>query len=111
MIYNFPAHINNDTFDGVTFNLKVDGSPVDLTDCVIKMQLKKQPSLTAILELSTESGIEIVHAVNGVFKVSQQIISVATPDQYKYDIQITFPDEKVRTYIEGVWLIKADITQ
>lgn len=113
MIYNFPTHINGDTFDGVTFNLKINGVAVDLTGCVIKMQLRKQPGLPPVLEISTQTSpltIVITDAVGGVFEIPQQNILVYCPDIYKYDIQFTFPDGSVRTYVEGVWNIKNDIT-
>ena len=108
--YKIPDAVKGDTFIGVTFNLVVNAAPVDLTGAAIKMQLKGSTnSATVALTLEIGSGITVVDAVNGIFEIDAQIIDI-TPLCYFYDIQITFPDATVKTYIKGRWEITPEVT-
>lgn len=110
--YNIPDHVKGDTFEGVQFNVTVNGSALNLTGATIKMQLKPNanPGTTATLTLDTTDGITITDAVNGQFEIDQQVIDIAA-DCYYYDIQITLSGGSVKTYIKGNWNITQDITE
>lgn len=111
-IYDIPDTKKGDTFIGVQFTLQVNAVLVDLTGASIRMHLKvdKNEGTPATLMLQTGDGITITDAVNGEFQVDPQIIDCPA-NCYYYDIEIEFPDDTVKTYIEGEWTITQDITQ
>lgn len=108
--YNFKVK-RGDTFSGSIFEMVVNSVPLDLTDTVIKAEFVAPNSNVASLLMSTENNkITIIDAQSGEFQFSEQIISLA-PGIYNYDVQFTFPDGKVKTYITGVMTVEADITR
>jgi hypothetical protein len=92
--------------------LTSDSPYIDITNATIKMQLRKEKESNNnyTLEISTENlGITIIDGVSGIFKINKQKIDIA-PYNYFYDIEITFIDGTIKTYISGKWLIKQDVT-
>jgi hypothetical protein len=110
MSLNF-SHIKGDTFEAVNFEIKVDDVVVDLSDTIIRMQLRKVYGGVVALDLTSvaNAGITITDAVDGLFKINEQIINIEA-DNYIYDIQFNF-DGIVKTYISGNFLIKNDVTR
>jgi hypothetical protein len=110
MSLNF-SHIKGDTFEAVNFEIKVDDVVVDLSDTIIRMQLRKVYGGVIALDLTSvaNAGITITDAVDGLFKINEQIINIEA-DNYIYDIQFNF-DGVVKTYISGNFLIKNDVTR
>lgn len=110
MSLNF-QHIKSDTFEAVNFEINVDTIPVDLTDTTIRMQLRKEYGGVVGLSLTSvaNAGITITDAVNGLFKINQQIINIPAFN-YIYDIEFDF-DGIVKTYISGNFLILNDVTR
>ena len=111
MSLNF-SHIQGDTFTEVPFEIIINTLPLDLTGAVIKMQLRKECGGIPYLSLTSvaNAGLTITDAVNGVFKINEQIIDIPEYN-YLYDIQITLDDDTVKTWINGNFLIKCDITR
>lgn len=111
--YNLPDHIKGDTFVGTSFTVTVNTVALNLTNAVIKMQLKSnQNYLTskAVLELSTvNGGLTTANAANGIFQINSQIIDIPAGIYY-YDIEIKLSDNTIKTYIKGQWKILQDIT-
>ena len=104
----------NDTFDAMPFELNErDGevlTPIDLTGAEIKMQLRKSACAEAVLTLdsSDDGGISITGL--NTFQIDEQIFTIGA-GIYDYDIQITFEDGTVRTWISGKFTIVNDITR
>ena len=111
MALNF-SHIKGDTFEAVNFAVVKNAVALSLTGAVIKMQLKKECNGVAILALTSvaSAGLTITNAAGGLFKINQQIINIAEFN-YIYDIQITFADGTVKTWVEGNFVVKCDITR
>lgn len=120
--YNFKEHKKGDTFKGIGFiyereilnelGVVVSTEPVDLTDAIIKMQLKRNNKPETVVEktFTTEDGsIIITDAPAGEFAIAKQIVNVAA-FTYQYDIQATFLNGDVETPISGTWPITQDIT-
>jgi hypothetical protein len=106
------THIKGDTFNEVPFELKINGSAVNLTGATIKMQLKKcATDTTPALSLTSVSsaGITITNAASGLFKINTQIINIEAWN-YIYDMQFTFSSGEVKTYINGQFTITQDVT-
>jgi len=111
-VYKIADHYKGDTFDGVQFTIlnSSDSLPINLTDCTIKIQFRKNTNNGNIVkEITQVDGITITDAVNGVFKIDPFLINWDEGNYY-YDIQITFTDNAVRTYIKGTLAIIQDIT-
>jgi len=106
--YNFPDHRKGDTFSGTTFQVNVDGTPLNITGATIKMMMKHKKKNVKKL-LTSYSGITISNPSSGEFKIDRQIIDT-DPGEYVYDIEIELADGTVKTYIKGSWTIKQDIT-
>lgn len=107
--YNFPTHTNNDTFNGIEFEVLLNAVAVDLTGATVKMQLKDASGKPVSEFSTTNSKLEITDAVAGKFAFKKQIIAVS-PMRYKYDIQITFLNGDRKTWIKGEWTISKDVT-
>lgn len=111
--YNIPATVKGDTFIGQEFTLTVNGTLADLSGALISMQLKESRDALVMAVLTLDNnlngGITITDAVNGVFCIDEQIIDVPSLC-YVYDIQITFQDGTVKTYIKGRWDILPEVT-
>jgi len=111
MSLNF-SHIQGDTFEAVNFQVVKNGDDLDLTDAVIKMQLRKECGGLVILNLTSvdDAGLTIVNGALGLFKINRQIINI--PEfSYLYDIEITFSDQTVKTWLSGTFTVKCDITR
>lgn len=111
MSLNFQA-IRNDTFEEVPFEIKKNNVAINLTGSTIRMQLRKIAGGVVALSLTSvaNAGITITNASSGLFKINKQIISIDAFN-YLYDIQITFSDGVVKTWVSGEFLIKNDITR
>lgn len=101
-----------DTYDGVQFTLlnTEDNSPIDLTGVNIKIQFRYNSKIGDLQkEINNGDGVTISDAVNGVFSIDPFLIDWK-PDLYFFDIQITFLNGIVRTYIQGTIKVIQDVT-
>tara|TARA_R110000796_G_scaffold24642_1_gene69965 strand:+ start:801 stop:1157 length:357 start_codon:yes stop_codon:yes gene_type:complete len=113
--YNFTDRYKNDTSNMVRFTVTKEISavdtPIDLTGVLIKMQLKRGvSSTTAIKTFEVGAGITLTDAVNGVFELDAFLLTI-NQGTYVYDIQLTFTDGTVDTYLRGSFKVIQDITQ
>jgi hypothetical protein len=109
MSHNF-IHKKGDTFKAVNF--QVTGTPALPSLSIVKMQLKKECGGVAVLTFTSvaSAGITITNASTGLFSINKQIIDIAE-GVYSYDIQLTFADGTVKTYINGMFEIQCDLTR
>ena len=101
-----------DTYDGVQFTLlnTEDSSPIDLTGVNIKIQFRYHSKIGGVQkEISNGNGVTISDAINGIFSIDSFLIDWA-PDIYYFDVQTTFLNGVVRTYIQGTIKVIQDIT-
>lgn len=100
------------TFNEYPFEIIIDNVPLNLTGSVIKMDIKKNACSLSALTLTSvaNAGITITNAVNGQFKINEQIISIPASN-YQYDIQITLADGNVNTWVGGLFQVINTITQ
>tara|TARA_R110000851_G_scaffold143538_1_gene282458 strand:- start:358 stop:711 length:354 start_codon:yes stop_codon:yes gene_type:complete len=110
--YKINDQYKGDTFDGVTFTLKegADKTPINLTGATILSQFRVK-EVTGIIQksLSIGSGITVTDATGGVFKIDSFVLDWNT-GTFFYDIQITFSDGSVRTYVKGTLNVNQDVT-
>jgi hypothetical protein len=101
-----------DTYDGIQFTIlnTEDNSPIDLTGVSIRSQFRFGSKTGGIQkEITNGDGITLSDAVNGVFSIDSFLVDWAA-DFYYYDIEITFPNGIVRTYIQGNIKVIQDVT-
>jgi hypothetical protein len=96
----------SDTFFAVPFQIAINSVPLDLTDAVINMQVRKDFGTPIIFEPT----VTITNALTGIFEIDEQIFNVPAC-VYKYDIQITLDNGEVHTWINGIFEITNDITR
>ena len=85
-------------------------TPIDITGATIKIQFRYRSKVGAIKKEITDGvGITVEDALNGIFKIDAFIIDW-TPDLYYYDVEITFLNGVVKTYIQGTLKVIQDIT-
>lgn len=112
MALNF-THTKGDTFNEVAFEVKKNGTAIDLTGATIKMQLRKQyEDVSAVLSLTSvaNAGLTITNATSGLFKINAQIINIEVFN-YVYDIQFTLASGEVKTYVKGGFNITPEVTR
>lgn len=111
---NIPPCKAGDSWTGLEIQLRDKNNndqPIDLTGCSIEMDIVTHNKATTPAKTwSTTNGlITITDAVNGTFEVGDGIDKLnVEPNIYRYDIQVTFPDTTVITYLTGKWTIQAD---
>jgi hypothetical protein len=104
---NFKPQYEGDTFNGWQFTITDgDNLPIDLTNVSILMQIKGRNGGTVYKNFEIGSGITLVNALNGVFRLdSFKNISVGN---YVFDIQITYENGVIKTYIKGSYNVELD---
>ena len=104
-------HYKGDTFKQVLMVYKVNGTPVNLTGAIIRMQLRKERDGVSYLELTSvaNAGITITDAVNGGFKINTQVINI-NAGNYIYDIEFNIGGV-IETLIKGDFVITNDVTR
>lgn len=104
-------HYKGDTFKQIPMVYKLNGTPQDLTGAVIRMQLRKEKDGVSYLELTSvdDAGITITDALNGAFKINEQIIDIQSGN-YIYDIEFNI-NGIIETLIKGDFIITNDVTR
>ncbi len=110
--YIIPSTRKGDTFPGVVFTIKVNGTPLVLTDAVITMDLRLTDTSSSALRLTSvaNAGFTIsATPTDGTFTLNSQIIDVPA-GTYNYDINILLSNDTVKTYVWGTWSVIQDVT-
>ena len=109
--FDWPAQYAGDTADTIGFTVVQDDIPVVLTGAQIRMQVRASVGSAPILDLSIAGGqIAIVDGGNGIFRVGNYL-NPATPGSYIYDLEVSFPDGRVKTYFRGSYVIESEVTR
>lgn len=98
------------TWNGVTFKVDLNGSSLDLTGASILIQFRKAYAQPSVLDLTIGSGITILEATAGRFRLDPRVFTLA-PAQYQYEIRITLQSGVIKTWIGGIATITEDITR
>ena len=112
MNYNFKEHIKGDTFLPVEFQIKEGGAVKDLTGYRIRMHLRRTKNRTSPLVLAFDTdnnSIDIFDPTQGKFRLNERVIDIPVFN-YLYDIEFTSPAGVIRTWVEGIFPIKAEVT-
>ena len=109
-VFNFKAQYKGNTFNGtqLTFTNQSDGTPLDLTGAILLMEIKKSFSSLPTKTFTTTGGLTIISAVEGVVQIDKFLVT-ESPFKYLYDLQITFPNGDVNTYLTGTFEVKQNL--
>lgn len=103
--------VKNDTFRSVEFILEEDGVAIDLTGVSIRTQFRYRCKTGRIVkDISNGSGITLTDPLNGTFKIDEFTPVDWEVDTYFYDVQITFTDNTIKTFVQGTVKILQDTT-
>ncbi len=115
-----PSTYNIDIRQGDTFKLDMvlknsDGTPVNLTGAVVRMQIRKSAfgdDILADLDSQAKGGITIVGATGSI----SVVIAASATATYQasaavYDLELVNPDLTVRTLIAGSVTIAKQVTR
>lgn len=112
-VYNFPDILKGDTFKARDVVIKNDTAltPIDLTDCDIRCEFRKNTKVGDVLKtLIVGGGITLSDPTNGVFTIDNFDIDFDA-DIYYYDFQFAFTSGVVQTYFGGYMKVIQDVTQ
>jgi hypothetical protein len=106
------THKKGDTFDEVPFQIFFNTVPLDISDAIIRMQLRLEYGGNIYLALTSvdNEGITILDPLEGIFKINEQIINIKA-NSYIYDIEIIFANGEVKTWVSGNFNILPDVTR
>lgn len=108
---NFKDVLKGDTLGEKNINISNATEPINLTGVLIKCQFRLNTKVGVLAkEISHLNGIDIYDAINGNFRIQSFIVDW-NPGLYYYDVQFTFPDNKVITYFGGHIKVIQDVTQ
>ena len=113
-VYDFKPQYKGAWFDGIQlrFTKTVDGitTPLDITGYLFKIDFKINETYNAVWSIEIGTGITVVDAVNGIINIDG-FSNVSQPRAYVYDLKMTPPNEKVRVYMKGKYVINQNITE
>jgi len=106
------THKKGDTFEVVNFEMLINTVPINLTNCILRMQLRKEYGGVIIKSFTSvaNAGLTITNPTLGLFKINKQIIDIPA-FSYLYDIELDYQDGTVKTYISGNFIINNDVTR
>ena len=108
--YNIPSIIKGDTFKDLQFTLSINDVAEDLTNYSIACKFRKSSKTGLVAKaVDTTSGITLVDAVNGVFKIDAFTCDFVAGTYY-YDIEFTDGSGVINTYIQGQMKVEQDVT-
>jgi len=107
--YNLPDTVKGDTLNSITFTMLDGVTPINLTGYDIKIMFKKYPTNVASKTIEIGSGITIVNAAAGQFRIDEFNVTLSV-GEYFYDIQFTDPSDEIKTYIAGTFNVLQDVT-
>lgn len=110
MTYDIPPHRRGDTWDGInSISININGVPINLIGASVKMEFRQSIDSPVALTLSTnQNSIQIINA--NTIRILPKLIEIPFA-KYYYDLQVTYPNGTVKTYMEGSWEIVPDITE
>lgn len=98
----------NDTWKQV-YAILVNDIPVSLVGATAYIQVRKGCGGVLALSATNGSGITIGGVGNNEITVNK-LVNI-DKGNYKWDLQVTFSDGLVRTYLEGDFIVYDDVTK
>lgn len=112
-VLNFPTSgewIRGDTIKQLDFRLEINGAPPVETISQIAIDLRRRGGRIYRYDSTGNADGLIVIGTDGRFSIPAHILDIPGA-KYDYDLEITYANGVVATYIKGTWEIKEDITK
>jgi len=111
--FNLKDRVKNDTFRSVNFIYKNGvGTPIDLTGASIHIQFRfRCKTGTIVKDVTDGNGITITDPLNGMFTLDEFTPVDWEVDTYYYDVEVTFLDGTIKTYVNGTVKVLQDTTK
>jgi len=106
-IYDFPPLKRGDSFDPKNFEILINGDPPLHEITEVKLELRKHKKVYKRY-INTDNSIVITGP--GTFYIPGHILDIPE-GEYNYDLQITYANSVVKTYMKGIWKIWEDYTK
>lgn len=107
--YNFPDIVSGDTSEITFFQIITNAAPTVLTGATIKMDFANANGVIVKYFSTLDGTISITDALNGRFQVNRYICDIPK-GPYTYDLQITFPNGDIKSYITGTINVLPQVT-
>jgi len=113
--HNLPPIRRGDTVQALELArvFDADGAPVPITSARLQLRNKDDSILyewSTAADNLTLSGTPVTHIIT-LDALDETTTAAFTPDEYRYDLEITKPDGEVWTILTGNCVIDADITR
>jgi hypothetical protein len=106
---NLQDRLKGDSFPAVTFVFDDGVNPTDLTGATILVQFRMTKKTGEVVKtLTDQSGITIATPTNGTIVFDRWEPIDWAVGKYFYDVQITFPDSRIKTPVQGHVMILQD---
>ena len=104
--------VKNDTFSKVEFEYNdAVGDPIDLTDVTVKVQFRNNSRKGHVVKsVDTTAGVTMTDAANGRFEIDKFTPIDFAVGTYYYDVETTFPNGDIKTYVGGTFKVLQDVT-
>ncbi len=114
-----PANLKLQIYQGATFRkrlrwLNPDQTPIDLTGCTARMQVREEVESTAVLlELTTENGSIVLGGTVGTVEllVDADTTAAITWDGGAWDLEIVHPGGEVTRLAQGSLCVSPEVTR
>jgi hypothetical protein len=114
-----PAKLNFTIYQGATFRrrlrwLNPDKTPIDLTGCTARMQVREEVESTAVLlELTTENGRIVLGGTAGTVEFDVDPVTTAgiTWSGGAWDLEIVHPGGEVTRLAQGSCCVSPEVTR
>ena len=112
--YAIPNQYSGDTLSAIQITCtRTDVNDVttaiDLTNVNLRMDFKKSKEGAAIKSISDGAGITKTDATNGILTIDSFLN--LDGGNYIYDLEFTYADGTIHTYLKGTYTVIEDITQ
>ena len=104
--------IKNDTFSSVEFEYQNEaGTPLDITGATIRVQFRNNNKKGHVVKDITDgNGITATDLSIGKFQIDKFTPIDFEAGNYYYDVQTTFSNGDVKTYVGGTFRVIQDVT-
>ena len=92
-----------------TYALTVNTVPISLVGATVYIQVRKGCGGDLALSATNGSGVTIGGVSNNEISVNK-LVNI-DKGNYKWDMQVTFSDGTVKTYLEGDFIVYDDVTK
>lgn len=103
--------MRNDTFKLDMDWEDADDTAIDLTAYTFKMQVRKKSDSTSALLTFSDSEFTTKDSSGNLTLVKAASLMTIKAGNYRYDLQATHTDGTVSTWLNGLFIVKDDVTE